>query len=33
MWQRVPQKQNAKIQALREEAQRNAARAVGLLTK
>ena len=33
MWQRVPQKQNAKIQALRKEAQRNAARAVGLLTK
>ena len=33
LWQRVPEKQNAKIQALREEAQRNAARAIGLLPK
>ncbi|MGE4588602.1 MAG: polysaccharide pyruvyl transferase CsaB [Acidaminococcaceae bacterium] len=33
LWQCVPYKQNAKIKVLREEAQRNAARAVGLLTK
>ncbi|MPM37215.1 hypothetical protein SDC9_83822 [bioreactor metagenome] len=33
MWRQVPQKQNTKIQALREETQRNAARAVGLLKK
>ncbi|MGL5206146.1 MAG: polysaccharide pyruvyl transferase CsaB [Acidaminococcaceae bacterium] len=33
LWQRVPDKQNAKIQVLREEAQRNAGRAISLLTK
>ena len=33
MWRQVPQKQNAKIQALREEAQKNAARAIALLPK
>jgi len=31
LWQHVPEKQNAKIKALRNEAQLNAARAVGLL--
>ena len=33
MWRHVPEKQNAKIQILREEAQRNAARAISLLPK
>lgn len=33
MWRHVPEKQNVKIQILREEAQRNAARAISLLPK